>query len=291
MTLPVPGMNIMNGGKHADSGFDIQEFMIMPVGAPSITEAIRMGAEVFHALGGILKERGYRTTVGDEGGYAPSLKHQEEALSFILEAIEKAGYKPKDDIVLALDAAASEFFEDGVYNMRINGVREKLSSNDMIDYWDELVKKYPIMLIEDGLSEDDWDGFVELNKRLGDKIQLVGDDFLVTNVKRLKKAIELKAENAILIKMNQIGTLTETFETILEAKKANWKNMVSHRSGETEDTTLAHLAVGMETGQVKTGSLSRTERVCKYNEFMRIESYLGDKAVYPGKSIFDYLGK
>jgi len=287
--MPVPGMNIMNGGKHADSGFDIQEFMIMPVGAPNITEGVRMGAEVFHTLGGLLKESGYRTTVGDEGGYAPSLKHQEQALDFILKAVEKAGYKAGEDIVIALDAAASEFYSDGFYNMRINGVREKLNSDDMIDYWDNLTKKYPIMMVEDGLDEDDWDGWVRLNERIGGRVQLVGDDFLVTNVKRLKKAIDMKACNAILIKMNQIGSMSETFETINTAKKAGWENMVSHRSGETEDVTLAHLTVGMETGELKTGSLSRTERVAKYNELMRIERHLGNKARYLGKHIFDYL--
>lgn len=285
-TIPVPMMNIMNGGKHADSGFDIQEFMIVPVGAPNFREGLRMGAEIFHILGGLLKDKGHRTTVGDEGGYGPSLKDQEEALDFILAAVDKAGYKIGEDILLALDAAANEFYQGGSYMMRIKGETRALSTDEMIDYWADLVSRYPIASLEDGLAEDDWVGWPKLLEKLGSKIQLVGDDFLVTSVDRLKRAIDLKAANSILIKMNQIGTLTETIAAIKMAKEAGWTTVISHRSGETEDNTIAHLAVAMETGQIKTGSLCRSERVVKYNTLLRIQESLGAEAVYPGKSIF-----
>lgn len=286
--LPVPMMNIMNGGKHADSGFDIQEFMIMPVGATSFREALRMGAETFHQLGKLLKEAGFQTTVGDEGGYAPSLKDQEQAFEFILKAIEKAGYKPGKDIMLGVDSAATEFYDSNkkVYNFRIKGKREALTGSQMVAYWEALVKKYPIITLEDGLAEDDWENWTALTKRIGKKVQIVGDDLLVTNVKRLKEGIKTKAANSILIKLNQIGTLTETLQAIKVARAAKWTAVVSHRSGETEDTTIADLVVGMETGQIKTGSLSRTDRICKYNQLLRIEEELGKKALYKGKKVF-----
>lgn len=288
VTLPVPMMNIMNGGKHADSGLDIQEFMIMPVSAPTFREALRMGSEIFHTLGKILKEKGHMTTVGDEGGYAPKLERQEDALATILQAVEMTGYKPGQDIFLAMDAAAAEFYDKDkkIYKIKVQGQEEELNNEGMIGFWAGLVEKYPIISIEDGLDEDDWEGWQKLNAVLGQKIQLVGDDFLVTNVKRLNKAIEMNAANSILIKMNQIGSITETIETIETAKKAGWTTVVSHRSGETEDSTIADLAVGLETGQIKTGSLSRSDRVAKYNQLLRIENILGDKAVYPGKDIF-----
>ena len=286
--LPVPMMNIMNGGKHADSGFDIQEFMIMPVGAKSFREALRMGAETFHHLGKLLKEKGFQTTVGDEGGYAPSLKDQEAAFDLILKAIEKAGYKAGKDIMLGVDAAATEFYDSAkqVYNFRIKGKREKLSSDDLVAYWVNLVKKYPIITLEDGLAEDDWSGWQSLTKRIGKKVQIVGDDLLVTNVERLQKGIKLEACNSILIKLNQIGTLTETIEAIKMAKHSKWTAVVSHRSGETEDTTIADLVVAMETGQIKTGSLSRTDRIAKYNQLLRIEEELGKKARFNGRNVF-----
>jgi enolase len=290
-TLPVPQMNILNGGKHADSGFDIQEFMILPVGAPTFREGLRMGAEVYHILGSLLREKGFRTTVGDEGGYGPALKEQEDALEFIMVAIEKAGYIAGKDIVLGLDAAANEFYQGGSYKMRRSGAVRTFSTDEMIDYWDELTKKYPIVSLEDGLSEDDWKGWVKLYERLGERLQLVGDDFLVTNVTRLTKAVEMKAANSILIKMNQIGTLTETFAAIRAAQKAGWTTVISHRSGETEDNTIAHLAVAMETGQIKTGSICRSERVVKYNSLLRIEEHFGTEAIYPGNSIFSNLKK
>ncbi len=286
--LPVPMMNIMNGGKHADSGFDIQEFMIMPVGAKSFREALRMGAEVFHQLGKLLKEAKFQTTVGDEGGYAPSLKDQEQAFEFILKAIEKAGYRPGKDIMLGVDSAATEFYDAAkkVYNFRIKGKRQSLTSAQMVDYWVNLVKKYPIITLEDGLAEDDWEGWQSLTKKIGGKVQIVGEDLLVTNVTRLKKGIQLKAANSILIKLNQIGTLTETIRAIRTAKAAGWTAVVSHRSGETEDTTIADLVVAMETGQIKTGSLSRTDRIAKYNQLLRIEDELGRKAKFLGKKVF-----
>jgi enolase len=288
-TLPVPHMNILNGGKHADSGFDIQEFMILPVGAPSFREGLRMGAEIFHTLGKLLREKGYTTNVGDEGGYGPALKAQEEALIFIMKAIEKSGYKPGKDVVLSIDAAATEFYQGGSYKMRMAGDVRTFSTEEMIDYWVKLIDSYPIMSLEDGLAEDDWDGWKELHKRLGKRVQLVGDDFLVTSVDRLKKAIKQDSANSILIKMNQIGTLTETIAAIKTAKRAGWTSVISHRSGETEDNTIAHLAVAMETGQIKTGSICRSERVVKYNSLLRIEEFFGKEAKYPGKKIFSHI--
>jgi enolase len=291
--LPVPMMNIMNGGKHADSGLDIQEFMIMPVGAPRFSEALRMGAEVFHVLGGLLKDKGFKTTVGDEGGYAPSLSDQDQAINFILQAIEKAGYKVGKDIMLALDPAASEFYDakGKVYKFRIKGKPQKLSSCEMVDYWEAFVKKYPIISLEDGLAQDDWSGWQHLTKRIGEHVQVVGDDLLVTNVERLQKGINLGAANSILIKLNQIGTLTETIDAIKMADASNWTAVVSHRSGETEDTTIADFTVAMGTGQIKTGSLCRSERVAKYNQLLRIEYELGRRAKYLGRDVFFNISK
>jgi enolase len=286
--LPVPMMNIMNGGQHADSGLDIQEFMVMPVGAPSFREALRMGAEIFHKLGAILKGKGYKTTVGDEGGYAPALTDQDQAVAFILQAVEEAGYKAGRDVMLAVDAAASEFFDakTKTYKFKIKGKPETMSSCDMVDYWESFVKKYPVISIEDGLAEDDWKGWQNLTKKIGRKIQIVGDDLLVTNVERLQQAINLQACNSILIKVNQIGSLTETINAIKMADASNWTAVISHRSGETEDTTIADLAVAMGTGQIKTGSLCRTDRVSKYNQLLRIEEELGKKAKYLGREVF-----
>ena len=272
-SLPVPMMNILNGGKHADDSIDIQECMIVPIGAPNFREALRYGAETFHALKKILESKKLNTSVGDEGGYAPSLPTNESAIEIIIEAIQKAGYTPGADIAIAIDAAASEFYENGVYNLKTEN--KKLSSRELIAYYAALVKKYPIISIEDGLAEDDFDGFAEMTKELGDKIQIVGDDLFVTNVTRLEKGIEMKAANSILIKLNQIGTVTETIAAVNLAKKNNFKAIISHRSGETEDTTIADFAVGLATGQIKTGSLSRTERVAKYNQLLRIEENLG----------------
>ena len=280
--LPVPMMNIMNGGRHADSGLDIQEFMIMPVGAPSFKEALRMGAEIFHHLKKILKEAGLSTSVGDEGGFAPNLPHNEAAFEYILKAVAAAGYRAGDDVLLAIDAAASEFHQEDGYHIKVNGEPRVLSSAEMVDFYVSLTEKFPLVSIEDGFDEDDWDGFTALMERLGDKAQLMGDDLLVTNVTRLKTGIEKKACNSILIKLNQIGTLTETVETIRMAHAAGWTAVVSHRSGETEDTTIADLVVALETGQIKTGSLCRTDRVAKYNQLLRIEETLGATAVYPG---------
>jgi len=280
--LPVPMMNIMNGGQHADSGLDIQEFMIMPIGAKSFHEALRMGAEIFHSLKKILKDKGLATAVGDEGGFAPNLPNNEAAIEMILDAIKTAGYKAGDDVMLALDTAASEFYENGKYNFKVDGVEVSYDSAQMVQYYAGLVEKYPIVSIEDGMAEDDWDGWVALNSAIGDRIQIVGDDFLVTNVDRLAKAIEKKACNSILIKLNQIGSLTETIAAVKMAHNAGWTAVVSHRSGETEDTTIADFVVAFATGQIKTGSLCRTERVCKYNQLLRIEEKLGEKAVYSG---------
>lgn len=290
-TLPVPMMNILNGGEHADNGLDIQEFMVVPVGAGNFREALRCGAEVFHALGGLLHEAGLSTAVGDEGGFAPKLKSQEAALDYILQAIEKAGYKPGDDVMIAMDPAASEFFdkEAGKYSFAVKGERQMLSSDEMVGVWKEWVGKYPIVSIEDGLAEDDWEAWTKMTAELGDKLQIVGDDFLVTNVKRLQKAIVENAANSILIKMNQIGTLMETIAAIEMAHAAGWTTVVSHRSGETEDVTIADLAVAMGPGQIKTGSLSRSDRVAKYNQLLRIENELGDAAEYLGKKAFKHL--
>lgn len=286
VSLPMPMMNVINGGQHAGFATDIQEFMIVPVSAKTFADALRMGAEVFHHLGKVLKQKGYPTTVGDEGGYAPQVqKGNAEALDLIIQAIINAGYDPGDDIALALDAAASEFFQNGKYILKAEG--ETFSSKQMVEWIAQIVENYPIVSVEDGLAEDDHEGWRYITKLLGEKIQLVGDDNLVTNVKFLKKAIEEKEGNAILIKLNQIGTLSETIETILTAKEADWNTVVSHRSGETEDTSIAHLAVGLGTGQIKTGSLSRTERIAKYNELLRIEEQLGDKASFVGKSVFE----
>jgi len=286
--LPTPMMNIMNGGQHADSGLDIQEFMIVPAGAPTFREALRTGAEIFHTLKKLLHDAGFSTSVGDEGGFAPRLTKQEDAVDFILKAIETAGYKPGENVFLALDPAASEFYdkESGKYKIKVNGEAKELDSDGMIAFWDDWANKYPIISIEDGLAEDDWEGWIKMQSSMGEKIQIVGDDILVTNVERLNKAIEMKAGNSILIKMNQIGSLTETIKTINTAKAAGWTTVVSHRSGETEDTTLSDLATGMETGQIKTGSLSRSDRVSKYNQLLRIENRLGEKAVYLGKKAF-----
>jgi len=278
MTLPMPMMNIINGGRHANFATDVQEFMIVPVGAKTFSDALRMGSEVFHHLGKVLKEKGYPTTVGDEGGYAPQVqKGNAEALDLIIQAIMNAGYDPGDDIALALDVAATELIKDNRYVLKAEG--ESFSNSQMVDWIAQLVENYPIVSVEDGLGEDDWDGWKYLTKILGEKIQLVGDDNLVTNPIYLKKAIDDQAGNAVLIKLNQIGTLTETIETIMMAKKAKWNTVTSHRSGETEDTTIAHLAVGLSAGQIKTGSLSRTDRVAKYNELLRIEEELGNTAV------------
>jgi len=292
MLLPVPMMNVLNGGKHAENSTDLQEFLIVPLGAPTFREALRYGAETFHALKKILEAKKLNTSVGDEGGYAPSLPTNESAIEIIIEAIKKAGYTPGTDISIAIDAAASELYEPstssgqetGLYNLKTE--KRKLSSKEMIGYYDALVKKYPIVSIEDGFSEDDWSGFEAMTKELGNKIQIVGDDLFVTNVKRLEKGIEQKAANSILIKLNQIGTVTETIDAVKLAHKNKFTAIISHRSGETEDTTIADFAVGLSTGQIKTGSLSRTERVAKYNQLLRIEEALGSKAVYPGKEIF-----
>jgi enolase len=274
-------MNIINGGQHADFSTDIQEFMIMPVGAETFSQALQMGAEVFHALAKVLKSAGYPTTVGDEGGYAPRVKHgNQEALELISKAVEAAGYKFGDDIAIALDPASTEFYRDGKYVLATEN--KSLTSEEMVDYYADLITKYPIISIEDGLAEDDWDGWVHLNKTLGHKIQLVGDDLLVTNTKYLQKGIKLHAANSILIKLNQVGTLTETIAAVTMARKSGWTSVISHRSGETEDTTIADLAVGLATGQIKTGSLSRTDRVSKYNQLLRIEESLGDSARFAG---------
>ena len=284
-TLPVPMMNILNGGKHADNNVDLQEFMIMPVQAPSFKEALRMGVEVFHALKKVLKDKGYNTAVGDEGGFAPDLKSNEEALELILQAIEKAGYRAGEDIYLALDPASSEFYQKdrGLYFLKSEN--KELSPGEMVDYYVNLVNKYPIISIEDGMAEDDWDGWKILTQKLGDRIQLVGDDLFVTNTKRLQRGIELGVANSILIKVNQIGTLTETLDAIQLAHRHGYTTVISHRSGETEDTTIADLAVATNAGQIKTGSASRTDRIAKYNQLLRIEELLGEDALYAGSSV------
>jgi enolase len=284
--LPVPLMNVVNGGAHADNNLDLQEFMIVPVGAPSFAEALRMAVEVFHTLKALLKKKGLSTSVGDEGGFAPNLGSNEEALALIVQAIETAGYKPGKEISLALDPAASEFYEDGRYVMKGEKQAER-SSEDMIRYYEGLVRRYPIVSIEDGLSEKDWKGWHMLTERLGGRVQLVGDDIFVTNPEIFGKGIAEGLGNAILIKLNQIGTLTETLETIEMAKRAGYAAVVSHRSGETEDVTIADLAVGLNTGQIKTGSLSRTDRTAKYNRLLRIEEELGAAAVYRGRAAFE----
>jgi enolase len=285
--LPVPMMNILNGGKHAVDGPDLQEFMAMPVGAPSFSEALRWGAETYHALKSVLKKKGYGVGIGDEGGFAPSLKTNEEAIELILEAIQKAGYEPGQDIWIAMDPAASEIYEDGKYNLKKEG--RILSSEEMVDFYAKWVAKYPIISIEDGLAEDDWDGFKLMTARLGHKIQIVGDDLLVTNTERIARAIKEKAANSVLIKLNQIGSLTETVAAIEMAHKHGWTAVTSHRSGETEDSTIADLAVALNTGQIKTGAPCRSDRVAKYNQLVRIEEMLGEQAAYAGMDAFTNL--
>jgi enolase len=290
-TLPVPMMNILNGGAHADNNVDIQEFMIMPVGAPTFREALRMGTEIFHSLKAVLKAKGYNTAVGDEGGFAPNLKSNEEALQTIIEAIEKAGYKPGEEVMLAMDVASSELYnkETGKYHLEGEGVVK--TSEEMVAWYAELVSKYPIISIEDGLDENDWEGHKLLTERLGKKVQLVGDDLFVTNTKKLAEGIEKGVGNSILIKVNQIGTLTETFDAIEMAKRAGYTAVISHRSGETEDSTIADIAVATNAGQIKTGAPSRTDRVAKYNQLLRIEDQLGDTAIYNGIKSFYNLKK
>jgi enolase len=274
-------MNVLNGGVHADNNVDLQEFMIFPVGAPTFSEALRWGAEVFHRLKAVLHAKGYATAVGDEGGFAPNLGSNQEAIELILTAVEQAGYRPGDDICIALDPAASEFYKDGVYDLAGEGVRK--SAEEMNAYWEDWVARYPILSIEDGLAEEDWDGWAALTAKLGDRVQLVGDDLFVTNPAILRQGIERKVANSILIKVNQIGTLTETLDAIRVAREAGYSAVVSHRSGETEDTTIADLAVATGAGQIKTGSLCRTDRVAKYNRLLRIEADLGASAQYSGR--------
>ncbi len=283
-TMPVPMLNILNGGSHADNKIDIQEFMVMPVGAPTFSEGLRMGTEVFHCLKAVLKEKGYATNVGDEGGFAPNLASNDEAITFVISAIEKAGYAPGEDVLIALDAASSEFYDAESQRYHFESTGEKLTSNELVDFWAEWTRKYPIISIEDGCAEDDWDGWKKLTDQLGDHIQLVGDDLFVTNVERIRKGIESHTANSILIKVNQIGTLTETIDAVNLGRKYGYTSVMSHRSGETEDTTIADLAVALNTGQIKTGSASRSDRVAKYNQLLRIEEQLGKLAYYPGKN-------
>ncbi len=287
--LPVPMMNILNGGKHAVDGPDFQEFMAMPVGAPTFAEALRWGAETYHSLKAVLKKRGYGVGIGDEGGFAPSLKTNEEAIEVILEAIQKAGYEPGKDIWIAMDPAASELYEDGKYDLKKEG--RVLTSEQMVDFYAAWVAKYPIISIEDGLAEDDWEGFKLMTARLGGRIQIVGDDLLVTNTEYIVRAIQEKAANSVLIKLNQIGTLTETIAAIQMAQRHGWTAVTSHRSGETEDATIADLAVALNTGQIKTGAPCRSDRVAKYNQLLRIEEELGEEAVYAGMAAFTNLGQ
>lgn len=287
--LPVPMMNILNGGKHADNNVDIQEFMVMPVGATSFAEALRMCAEIYHSLKAVLKGRGLSTSIGDEGGFAPNLASNEEALAVIMEAIKKAGYKPGEQVFLALDVAATEIFKNGKYDLEGEGVVK--TPAEMVEYYAMLVDKYPIISIEDGMSEDDWEGWSLLTSRLGGKIQLVGDDLFVTNTERLSRGIESKTANSILVKVNQIGTLTETFDTIEMAKRAGYTCVISHRSGETEDSTIADIAVAVNAGQIKTGAPTRTDRVAKYNQLLRIEQELDELAQYNGRKVFYNLKK
>lgn len=289
--LPTPMMNILNGGSHADNTVDIQEFMIMPVGAPTFREALRMGTEVFHSLKSVLKAKGMNTAVGDEGGFAPNLATNEEAIQVIIEAIEKAGYKPGDDVKIALDVASSEFYDEEkkIYNLAGEGVQR--TAEEMVAYYEMLLDKYPVISIEDGLAEDDWDGWKLMTERIGNRVQLVGDDLFVTNTKRLEEGIAKGIGNSILIKVNQIGTLTETFDAIEMAKKAGYTAVVSHRSGESEDVTISDIVVGLNAGQIKTGSLSRTDRIAKYNQLLRIEEILGSSAQYAGMKAFYNLKK
>ena len=282
-TLPIPMMNILNGGSHADNNVDIQEFMVFPIGAESFSQALRMGTEIFHNLKSVLKAKGLNTAVGDEGGFAPNLRSNEEAIEVILEAIEKTGYSSGKDIFLALDVAASETYNNGAYHL--DSENKVLSAEEMVSYYKDLLKKYPIVSIEDGLDENDWDGWQKMNTELGNSIQIVGDDLTVTNIPRLQRAIDEKSMNAILIKLNQIGTMSETIDTIALAKANNYGTIISHRSGETEDTIIADFAVAMNAGQIKTGSASRTDRICKYNQLLRIEETLDKRADFPGKEV------
>ncbi len=286
-TLPVPMMNILNGGAHAKNNIDIQEFMIMPTGADSFPEALRWGCEIFHALGKILASRGLSTSVGDEGGYAPDLPDDEDAIKVILEAVQQAGYAPGDDVKIAIDAASSEWFSDGEYVLPKKQTR--MSTGELCAYWEDLCGRYPIISIEDPLAEDDWDGFVQITRALGNRVQLVGDDLFVTNVKRLRKGIQLGAGNALLVKVNQIGTLTETMDAISMAHRAGYTSIISHRSGETEDTTIADLAVAVNAGQIKTGAPSRSDRVAKYNRLLRISGMISQSGIYPGENAFTNL--
>jgi enolase len=288
-TIPVPMMNILNGGAHADSNVDFQEFMVMPVGAPSFSEALRWGVEVFHTLKGVLKKRGYNTAVGDEGGFAPSVKSNVEAIEVVLEAIQQAGYKPGEQIAIALDPAASEFYQDGKYVFKKSDKSTK-SSEELVRYWAKWVKDYPIVSLEDGLAEDDWDGWALLTKELGGKIQLVGDDIFVTNIERLQQGIDKSVANSILIKLNQIGTVSETLDAMSLARRNGYTSVISHRSGETEDTFIADFAVATGAGQIKTGSASRTDRIAKYNQLMRIEEELGGAARFLGVKALNYKG-
>ncbi len=283
--LPLPIMNILNGGSHADNNVDLQEFMIIPAGAPTFAEALRMGAEIFHNLKAVLQKRKYSTAVGDEGGFAPNLQSNEEALRLIVEGIKRAEYVPGEDVLLAIDPASSEFYKDGIYRLKAEAKPDK-SCEEMVDFYARLVDKYPIISIEDGMAEDDWEGWELLTQAIGDEVQLVGDDLFVTNTERLQQGIDRGVGNSILIKVNQIGTLTETLGAIELAKRFNYTAVVSHRSGETEDTTIADIVVGVNAGQIKTGSLSRTERICKYNQLLRIEEQLGSRAQFNGKRVF-----
>ncbi len=283
--LPLPMMNVLNGGSHADNNVDLQEFMIMPVGAQTFGEALRMGTEIFHNLKAVLQDRNYNTAVGDEGGFAPDLRSNEEALQVLIEGIERAKYVPGDEVLLALDPASSEFYKDGVYRLEAEAKPDK-SPEEMVDFYAKLVDKYPIISIEDGMAEDDWEGWKLLTQAIGEKVQLVGDDLFVTNTNRLQQGIDRGIGNSILIKVNQIGTLTETLDAIELAKRFNYTAVVSHRSGETEDTTIADIVVGVNAGQIKTGSLCRTDRICKYNQLLRIEEQLGSRAQFNGKKVF-----
>jgi enolase len=283
-TLPVPMMNILNGGSHADNSIDFQEFMIMPTGASSFSEALRWGTEIFHHLKNVLKKQGFSTNVGDEGGFAPNIKSNEDAIKIVLQAFDTAGYRPGEDVFIAMDAAVSEFYEDGVYHFK-KSTGDKLTSSQMVDYWADWVKKYPIISLEDGMDEDDWNGWKALTERVGKQTQLVGDDLFVTNVNRLQRGIDEGIANAILIKVNQIGTLTETIDAINLGRRNGYKSIMSHRSGETEDNTIADLAVALNTGQIKTGSASRSDRMAKYNQLLRIEEELGEVAYFPGKKM------
>ncbi|MCC3154300.1 phosphopyruvate hydratase [Hymenobacter sp. BT770] len=283
-TLPVPMMNILNGGSHADNSIDFQEFMIMPTGASSFSEALRWGTEIFHHLKNVLKKQGFSTNVGDEGGFAPNIKSNEEAIQIVLQAIETAGYRPGEDVFIAMDAAVSEFYEDGMYHFK-KSTGDKLTSSQMVEYWADWVKKYPIISLEDGMDEDDWSGWKALTDRVGKQTQLVGDDLFVTNVDRLQRGIDEGIANSILIKVNQIGTLTETIAAVNLGRRNGYKSIMSHRSGETEDSTIADLAVALNTGQIKTGSASRSDRMAKYNQLLRIEEELGEVAYFPGKKM------